>query len=734
MKLPIVTALVGFMASLAGAKHMRTESTFSPARPPSIPLAVRNPYLNLWLDGEPHAYKTGYLPGSWPRHWTGSIVGWEGLVRVDGKAYNWMGSAFDEEMVDQVAFEYTSTRSTFTMEVNGTVGMRVNFLTPVTADDIKRQSLTYSYLEIEVYSLDDKEHDVQVYCDISGELASGDRREVIDWGFGVVGEIIFQSFRRKRQRPVTEAHEQPNWGNWFWSTQARDGLTWQVGTHGRIARSKFIEDGSLDNEQDLDYRSINHKWPVFAYSMDFGTIDSKTNGTILYTLGLSQVEGIRFLGDGGIRVVPQLWMSYFDHEIETLHYFYHDFKKMVAHSKDVDRQVAEASLAAGGQDLLTITSLTVRQTFGAVQLTNTPERPMLFLKEISSNSDIQTVDVIFPAHPLYLWFNPKTIKWLLDPLFENQESGHYPHNSAIHDLGTYPNAHGYPDGHDEPMPLEECGNMLIMVLAYYQRSGDQEYLEEHYSILKQWSGYLIEDSLIPSYQLSTDDFAGRLANQTNLAIKGIIGLKAMAVISETIGEYKDAKYFGAIADDYLGQWQGFGIAHDAEPPHTTLRYGKNETHGLLYNLYGDALLGLDFVPKSIYKMQSDFYPTIVKKYGVPLDTRHDYTKTDWELWAAATSERDTQDLIHARIAKWLNETTTWRAFTDLYETKDGTYPGNQFTARPVVGGAFALLVMPDAERSELERWSGWDEVEKEEGEGTSGREGEGIHLVVNEEL
>ena len=93
---------------------------------------------------------------------------WEGLVRVDGEVYNWMGDNFGQAMVDQVAFEYTSTRSTFTMDIAGKVGMKVNFLTPITADDDMRQSLTFSYLEIEVYNLDGARHDVQVYCDISG--------------------------------------------------------------------------------------------------------------------------------------------------------------------------------------------------------------------------------------------------------------------------------------------------------------------------------------------------------------------------------------------------------------------------------------------------------------------------------------------------------------------------------------------------------------------------------------
>jgi hypothetical protein len=47
------------------------------------------------------------------------------------------------------------------------------------------------------------------------------------------------------------------------------------------------------------------------------------------------------------------------------------------------------------------------------------------------------------------------------------------------------------------MPVEECGDIIIMKLAYAQRSSDIDYLGEHYNILKQGTGYLIEDVLIP---------------------------------------------------------------------------------------------------------------------------------------------------------------------------------------------------------------------------------------------
>lgn len=179
--------------------------------------------------------------------------------------------------------------------------------------------------------------------------------------------------------------------------------------------------------------------------------------------------------------------------------------------QQLDGEIKTDSENTAGQDYSTITTLTVRQTFGALQFAGTTSKPYIFLKEISSNSDIQTVDVIFPAFPIFMYLNATLTRYLLDPLFENQESGAYPNKFAEHDLGTFPVAKGYPAGNDEPMPLEECGNMIIMSLAYAQRTGDVDYLRAHYAKLSQWAEFLVEDSLIPASQLSTDDFAGTLA-------------------------------------------------------------------------------------------------------------------------------------------------------------------------------------------------------------------------------
>jgi len=98
---------------------------------------------------------------------SGSIQGWQGLVMVDGKAYNWMGDS-RLPLVNQVSLEYTSTRSTFHFDVDGKVNLEVTFLSPVYPDDLGRQSQQFSYISIKALSADGASHNVQVYMDVSG--------------------------------------------------------------------------------------------------------------------------------------------------------------------------------------------------------------------------------------------------------------------------------------------------------------------------------------------------------------------------------------------------------------------------------------------------------------------------------------------------------------------------------------------------------------------------------------
>lgn len=252
------------------------------------------------------------------------------------------------------------------------------------------------------------------------------------------------------------------------------------------------------------------------------------------------------------------------------------------------------------------------------------------------------------------------------------------------------------EGNDEYMPVEESGNMIIMSYAIYKLTGDASFLQSHYTILKQWAQYLIEYSLIPAVQLSTDDFAGQLANQTNLAIKGIVGLAAMSEISTAVGDEVLALNYSLTANEYYGNWTEYAI--DPSGKHTVLAYQWRSSWGLLYNTYPSRLLNLSIIPESLFKMQSDYYPSVSQLWGMPLDSRHYWTKSDWELWTAATCEPATRRLFVDSVAYWLNTTSSPYPFTDLFQTvHEGENPGDPdtiyFLARPVQGGLYSLLAL-----------------------------------------
>ena len=198
-------------------------------------------------------------------------------------------------------------------------------------------------------------------------------------------------------------------------------------------------------------------------------------------------------------------------EQDVVSFVYHDYGHASSSSDTIDHKVESDSTKYGGSDYPTITMLAARQVFGALQFVGTGDNMLVFLKEISSDGDTNTVDVLFPTFPALLYFNHDLIKYTLLPLLIYQESGNYPNTYAVHDLGPYPQALGYPAGNDEMMPLEECGNMLIMMLAYTQKTNDNAFLDTYWNKVEQWAGYLVAEAKIPALQLSTDDFAGHLA-------------------------------------------------------------------------------------------------------------------------------------------------------------------------------------------------------------------------------
>ena len=155
-------------------------------------------------------------------------------------------------------------------------------------------------------------------------------------------------------------------------------------------------------------------------------------------------------------------------------------------------------------------AISLRQAYGGTELVAGPNgQPWAFLKEISSDGNLSTVDVIYPSMPAFLWTNPLLVRHLLTPLFVYAESGNWPQPFAEHDLGaSYPNGGGHNDGGGENMPVEESANMVLMTAAYLKAAASSDastFVNSHYATLAKWSDYLVANLPDPGLQNQTDD-------------------------------------------------------------------------------------------------------------------------------------------------------------------------------------------------------------------------------------
>ena len=710
------------LAAAAGAQ------TFTPIHPPAAPLVTRGPYLNVWLKNG-----SGILPGTWPQHWDGTVKAMTGIAYIDGQAYLFLGAPATTPAIPhtmtQTALKTTSTQSIFTL-TGGGVNLTVDFLSPVEATDLKRLSMPLSDVMVTARSADGATHTVSIYFDISAEWASGNETAFVNWApkaiklnaDGTAGSGSLSAWTIKPTHPTVfqQTGNFADWGTVLWATEANDGLTTQSG-EDTVVRGQFIAHGVLTNTDDTNQpRAIDNEYPTFGFARSLGFVGTTPTQPFTLLIGRVRSPAINYLGTAQ----QSLWKQYFSSYEAMLAFAYKDSTSALARANKLDTSIARASTAIGGTHYAALTALSLRQAFAATELTGTTKNPYMFLEEISSDDNVQTVDVMYPAMPAFLYSNPELVRDLIEPVIDYASSGQWPELYSPHDLGaTYPNATGHNDGGGENMPVEETANMLIMADAYMQRVSASEaatYANAHYALFKQWADYLLtvpagvaySNAVDPQFQNQTDDFAGPVAHSVNLALKGISGVAAFGQIASMTGMTADATAYANAAQSGIQTWAqlsqntaGTHLLHtyreaaNAYSPDTT---GEADTDWvLLYNAFPNNLLHLDLIPPSILAEEASFFASQEQPLGVPLqpETLNEnggattIAKSDWDLWTGAALETASlQQAIVDEVYTYANTTQSGNPYPDLYDPT-GQTSFNQFEARPVQGGMFAPLLV-----------------------------------------
>jgi hypothetical protein len=677
---------IGVVASLLSVLIVKAQDRF-----PATPLITHDPYFSVWSS-------TDNLTDSDTMHWTGSPQPFTGIVRIDGQPYRFMGR-YPEKIpaMRQTAHSVKPTHTSYEFRQNG-IKLRLIFFTPAILNDLDILSRPVTYLTWTAQSTDGKIHLLSLLLNVDTVIAINDRTQEVVSFRNQTSSLNVISVGSRDQRILNRSGDdlRIDWGYFHlavpkdkrYSTFLTSNSIQTFATAGHISGTDTMEMPERADQSDSSLAAV----------LDFGSVGSQPSS--LHIL-VSYTEGY------AIQYLRQNLRPYWQRNKmpvgEMLDEAEEQYTVLEARGSALDSELEADLTKVGGDHYATIAILAYRQTIAAHKLVVDANGDlMLFAKENFSNGCIATVDVLYPSAPFFLFFEPRLLEAQLLPVLKYSVLTRWRFPFSPHDLGQYPLANGQVYGGGESseanqMPVEESGNMLILVDALARAEGNPQLAQRYWPELSKWARYLKEKGFDPENQLTTDDFAGHVAHNANLSIKAIDALAAYADLAHLLKQDAVAQEYAATAKEMAERW----IEMAQEGDHYKLAFNSPATWSQKYNLVWDQLLDYNLFPKTVRDTEMVFYMKKINRYGLPLDSRADYTKLDWSLWIATLASTPEQfNALVDPIYRWINETPTRVPLTDWYDTKTGEKSG--FQARSVVGGVFIKAL---ADRQLTAKWA-----------------------------
>jgi len=605
-------------------------------------------------------------------------------VRIDGTNYRVMGSgASGEPVLAQTGLTVLPTRTRYTFEGAG-VRLTLTFMTPALPEDIDILSRPVTYLTYDFEATDGKKHEVSIRLEASGEIAVNEPEQRVMTSVAELGEGLRGVRVGSVAQPILAKRGDDlriDWGYFYLAAAQAQQVTVRNGGTNEAPGGQ-VRIGLEFAPLQVGATTVS-RWLMLAYD---------------------DLYSIQFMKKN----LRPYWRRNGWEAADLLNASAKGYAALRRRCEAFDEQLMADLTQAGGPKYAQIAALAYRQCFAAGKfVADDNGQPISFCKENHSNGCIGTSDVFYPMAPQFLLFGPSLAKSFLVPFMDYAASAHWKFPFAPHDIGTYPHANGQvygggETGEENQMPVEESGNLLILMAAVAHMEGNADFAGKYWPQLEQWAAYLKEKGFDPENQLCTDDFAGHMAHNVNLSAKAIVGLASFGKLCEMRGDHAKAVEYSQLAQAFAQRWVKEADSGD----HYRLAFDKPDTWSQKYNATWDRILGLNLWPAGTWRKEMDYYQRRQNRYGLPLDNRRDYTKLDWILWTATlTQERADFEALVDPVHRFLNETSNRAPMTDWYETKDARKVG--FTARPVVGGVFLQMLY---DRDVWRKWADRDET------------------------
>ncbi len=602
-----------------------------------------------------------------------------------GGAYVDMGlylSVLEEAVQKSCTVTATSTYYTFQC---GGIDLNLVFTTPQVMTDLTLFSTPISYISYQAKSNDNKSHRVRVFLQTSAEMAvrntsqnTINRRKVSN-GF----EYFYGG--NTTQNVLSQTSDLIDWGYVYAFNDQKDGHSLKLGEHDALLR-EFASSGTTTSS--LKSKScIGGTYYSIVYNDSLGLVTANRDKSSFAMFGYDDTYSIQYFSNNRKGYWADNGKTTITERFEDL---YANYEDIMRRCRFVDQQIYMDGYAVGGTKYGEILASVYRQTNAAHKLfTDTKGNLMFMSRENNSGGFINTLDVTYPSQPLYWLYSPALAKAMITPVFEYSALGKWNYNFPNHDLGHYPQANGNhygnpADGSGSTMPVEQSGNMLTLAALIAKLDGDLTYLRKYLPYMTKWANYLVENGKDPANQLCTDDFMGHSARNTNLAAKAIMGVMSYSEILRMLGYNDKADEYKEKALDMAKFWKQNGVSNSGGR-HYLLNFGaKADTWSTKYNLVWDRIWQWDIM-KDVRTYEMSFYMNKLRTYGLPLDSRGDLCKSDWQMWVAGFADQETQRtrLINT-LWKYINETRSRVPVSDNHYASGGNQA--MFQARSVVGG------------------------------------------------